>query len=55
MEDKTLWMDIRQGNIGVTRSDELITKALELFNDDMYDFAKTVINQLVDQVSYAIY
>lgn len=55
MEDKTLWMDIRQGNIGVTRSDELVTKALELFQSEIYDFAKTVVNACVDQVSYAIY
>lgn len=55
MQDKTLWMDIRQGNIGVTRSDELVLRSLELFRDEIYDFAKQVINACVDQVSYAIY
>lgn len=53
--DKFIEMVIRQGNIGVTRSDELITHAIELFNSCLYDFFKTVTNDLVNQVTYRIY
>lgn len=53
--DKFVEMVIRQGNIGVTRSDELITHAIELFNSCLYDFFKTVTNDLVNQVTYRIY
>ena len=54
-DDKFVEMVIRQGNIGVTRSDELITHAIELFNSHLYDFFKTVTNDLVNQVTYRIY
>lgn len=54
-DDKFIEMVIRQGNIGVTRSDELITHAIELFNSCLYDFFKTVTNDLVNQVTYRIY
>lgn len=54
-DDKFVEMVIRQGNIGVTRSDELITHAIELFNSCLYDFFKTVTNDLVNQVTYRIY
>lgn len=53
--DKDLEMVIRQGNIGVTRSDELITHALELFDSQLYDFVRYVTNDLISQVTYSIY
>lgn len=53
--DKDLEMVIRQGNIGVTRSDELITHALELFDSALYDFVRYVTNDLISQVTYSIY
>lgn len=55
LKDKDLEMIIRQGNIGVTRSDELITHALELFDSYLYDFVRYVTNDLISQVSYSIY
>lgn len=54
-DDKFVEMVIRQGNIGVTRSDELIQKAIELFNNDLYDFYKMVVSECVSQVTYRIY
>ena len=53
--DKFVEMVIRQGNIGVTRSDELITHAIELFNSALYDFYKTVVRDCVNQLTYRIY
>ena len=53
--DKFIEMVIRQGNIGVTRSDELISKAIELFNSSLYDFYKTVVRDCVNQLTYRVY
>ena len=55
LSDKFVEMVIRQGNIGVTRSDELITRALELFNNTLYDFYKIVVTDCVNQISYRLY
>ena len=55
LKDNDLEMIIRQGNIGVTRSDELITHALELFDSQLYDFVRYVTNDLISQVTYSIY
>ena len=54
-DDKFVEMVIRQGNIGVTRSDELITHAIELFNSVLYDFYKMVARELVNLVTYRVY
>jgi hypothetical protein len=54
-DDKFVEMVIRQGNIGVTRSDELITHAIELFNSVLYDFFKMVVRDCVNQITYRIY
>lgn len=55
LTDKDLEMIIRQGNIGVTRSDELLQHALELFDNYLYDWVKYVVMDCIDQVSYAIW
>ena len=55
LKDKDIAMTIRTGNIGVTRSDELVQHAQELFSSDLYDFVKYVMNDTLDQVSYAVY
>lgn len=55
LTDKDLELIIRQGNIGVTRSDELILRSLELFDNYLYDFVKYVVMDCIDQVSYAIW
>ena len=55
LTDNDLEMVIRQGNIGVTRSDELITHALELFDSSLYDFVHYVVNDCINQISYSIY
>ena len=55
LADKDLEMIIRQGNIGVTRSDELLQHALELFDSYLYDFVKYVVMDCCDQVSYALW
>lgn len=54
-KDNFVEMVIRQGNIGVTRSDELITHAIELFNSSLYDFYKMVVRDCINQVTYRIY
>ena len=53
--NKDLELIIRQGNIGVTRSDELLQHALELFDNYLYDWVKYVVMDCIDQVSYAIW
>lgn len=55
LKDSDLFMQIRQGNIGVTRSDELINKALELYGSELYDFVHYVVNDTLNQISYCIY
>lgn len=55
LTDNDLEMIIRQGNIGVTRSDELIMHALELFDSSLYDWVRYITNDLISQVTYSIY
>lgn len=55
LTDNDLEMVIRQGNIGITRNDELITHALELFDSSLYDWVRYVTNDLISQVTYSIY
>lgn len=55
LTDNDLEMVIRQGNIGVTRSDELLQHALELFDSSLYDWVRYVTNDLISQVTYSIY
>ena len=54
LTDKHIEMVIRQGNIGVTRSDELLSHALDLYHNDNFDFYKYVVRMCVNQVTYAV-
>ena len=54
LTDKHIEMVIRQGNIGVTRSDELLAHALDLYHNDNFDFYKYVVRMCVNQVTYAV-
>lgn len=55
LKDTDLFMQIRQGNIGVTRSDELIARAMELYSSELYDFVRYVVDDTLNQISYCIY
>jgi len=55
LKDTDLFMQIRQGNIGVTRSDELIGHSLELFGSELYDFVHYVVNDCINQIAYSLY
>ena len=54
LADDHVEMIIRQGNIGVTRSDELLMHANEYYQNENWDFYKYVVRMLVNQVSYAV-
>lgn len=55
LKDEHIDMVIRQGNIGVTRSDELLTHSAEYYqNDDLSNFYKYVVRSCVNMVSYAV-
>ena len=55
LKDKDIALTIRQGNIGVTKSSELLQDTLDLYATDLMDFVKYVMNDTLDQVSYAVY
>lgn len=55
LKDTDLFMQIRQGNIGITRSDELIGHSLELFGSELYDFVHYVVNDCINQLAYSLY
>ena len=52
---KDLDLVIRQGNIGVTKSSELILDSMLLYNDSLMQFAHLVVNDCISQIAYAIY
>ena len=52
---KDLELIIRQGNIGTTKSSELLLDSLNLYNTDIMDFVKVVTNDCINQVAYMIY
>ena len=54
LADDHVEMMIRQGNIGITRSDELLMHANEYYQNENWDFYKYVVRMLVNQVSYAV-
>jgi hypothetical protein len=55
LKDKDIALTIRQGNIGVTKSSELLQDTLDLYATDLMDFVKYVMNDTLDQISYAVY
>ena len=55
LKDTDLEMIIRQGNIGVTKSSELLLDTLKLYDDQLMDFVKYVVNDCINQISYSVY
>lgn len=56
LKDTDLFMQIRQGNIGVTKSSELLADAMELYGlNELMDFVHFVVNDSINQVAYSIY
>lgn len=55
LTDNDLEMVIRQGNIGVTKSSELLLDTLDLYNNELMDFVHYVVNDCINQISYSIY
>lgn len=56
LKDTDLFMQIRQGNIGVTKSSELLADAMELYGlNELMDFVHFVVNDSVNQLAYSIY
>ena len=54
LSDKHIEMIIRQGNIGTTRTDEILSHSLDLYHNDNMDFYKYVVRMCVNQVTYAV-
>lgn len=54
LTDEHIDMVIRQGNIGVTKSSELLNDNMELYTNDKFDFLKWVVRCLINEVSYAV-
>lgn len=55
LTDNDLEMVIRQGNIGVTKSSELLLDTLALYDNELMDFVHYVVNDCINQISYSIY
>ena len=54
LEDDHVDMRIRQGNIGVTRSDQLLDAANDYYMNEKNDFFKYIVRSCVNQVTYAV-
>ena len=54
LSDKHLEMQIRQGNIGVTSSQSLYQQELDAWRNELNIFAKNVVKDCVNLVSYAV-
>lgn len=54
LTDKHVDMVIRQGNIGVTMSQQLWEAEAKLWSDQMSEFAKQIIKEAVNLVTYAV-
>lgn len=52
--DEHVDMRIRQGNIGLTKSTDLLESNLNLYSNENFDFYKYVTRMLVNEVSYAV-
>lgn len=56
LKDTDLFMQIRQGNIGVTKSSELLADSLELYGlNELMDFVHFVVNDCINQLAYSVY
>lgn len=54
LEDKHVEMEIRQGNIGVTKSSELLKDTLDLYTNELMDFIKLVVRDCVNTCTYGV-
>lgn len=54
LQDDHIELRIRQGNIGVTKSTDLLADNQEFYMNDDMDFYKYVTRMLVNEVSYAV-
>lgn len=54
LTDKHVDMVIRQGNIGVVSSQKMWTEEAQLWRDNMSEFAKQIIREAVNLVTYAV-
>ena len=54
LTDNHVDLKIRQGNIGVTKSTDLIRDNQSMYQDELMDFYKYVVRCCVNQVSYAV-
>lgn len=54
LTDEHVDLKIRQGNIGVTKSTDLIRDNQAMYQDELMDFYKYVVRCCVNQVSYAV-
>lgn len=54
LTDKHVDMVIRQGNIGITSSQQLWKEEAEVWSDQMNNFAKQIIREAVNLVTYAV-
>lgn len=54
IEDNHVDLKIRQGNIGVTKSTDLVRDNQAMYQDELLDFYKYVVRCCVNQVSYAV-
>lgn len=52
--DEHVDLRIRQGNIGLTKSTDLLESNLNLYSNENFDFYKYVTRMLVNEVSYAV-
>ena len=56
LSDTDLEMVIRQGNIGITKSSELLQDTLSLYGENiLMDWVHFVVNDCINQISYSIY
>lgn len=54
LQDDHIDLRIRQGNIGVTKSTDLLESSTDLWENEKMDFYKYVVRMCVNQVSYAV-
>ena len=52
--DEHIDLVIRQGNIGVTMSQQLLDAELAAWDNEKTDFFKRVVRECVNQVTYAV-
>jgi hypothetical protein len=54
LTDKHVDLVIRQGNVGVTMSQQMWSEEAKLWSDQMSEFAKQIIREAVNLVTYAV-